>query len=38
MLVMSAITSLPVIAVFFVVKRQLWHTADARRTGFVPTL
>ena len=38
MLVMSAITSLPVIAVFFVAKRQLWHTADARRTGFVPTL
>lgn len=37
MLAASAITSLPVIAIFFAAKRQVWYTADARRTGFVPT-
>jgi multiple sugar transport system permease protein len=37
-LAVSAITSLPVIAIFFVAKRQLRHTADAGRTGSVSTL
>ena len=33
MLAVSAIISLPVIAIFFVAKRQLRHTADTGQTG-----
>lgn len=33
MLVMSAIISLPVVALFFVARRQLWHAADAAQSG-----